>query len=409
MRRFSIASALTALALVSGCTIAGNPQPQRYDLTSFDVGPYSVQPLEVPAETSEKHGRTLESARMTEALIDPVEADPALDKPTGTTALAALPTPAKVTTLLAAPVRAVLERNDMLSAAAVGGTDVTSGPRGPVVGESRVLTVLVTRFADAATALRAARDMDAADAAVNPENIAVTIPEYPAALAHWRPNVPTLAVTLPTDFYVISLLIGHTSPDLAALADLARKAFAAQLPRLRAFAPTPRERFVSMPLDPEGMLARMLPLAPSRWPYPTVTAVNHSEIAGWGGTLQPSGLVFGPRAAYLYLTRPRRTATEALAFNGFNVLARYPDAAAARASYDRSKRVQFESGLKETPGPAGVADVFCTENPAPDKLGVIKYTCWVLHGRYVATLFARESKSAQQRAAAQHGLLVNGG
>ncbi|MEV0246742.1 hypothetical protein AB0H76_09160 [Nocardia sp. NPDC050712] len=407
MRRCNLLWALPTLALVAGCTVAGTPQPQFDDPATFDVGAYSVVPLEAPVNTSERYGRVLESARLAEVLVDPIEVDGALTKAAGANGLAAMPTPAKVTTLLAETVRPVLETNGMLAGAAIGGADVEPGSRGPVVGESRVLTVIVLRFPDAAAATKAAREIDAADAGVSPENVPVTLPEYPAALGHWRPGVPTLAMTLAQDSYVVSLLTGDRSPDLPVLTDLARKAFAAQLSRLRDFVATPRAQLATLPLDPEGLLRRMVPQAPSRWPYPAVIGVSRSVNAGWGVTLQPSGVVLGPRAAQLYIDLPG--SVDALAFNGLNVLARFPDAAGARRAFEVLSRKDTEDGRQRVAGPAGLADVRCVLDPAEGITESIRYVCRVLYGRYFVTLFAKEPKNAQQKAAAQYGLLVNGG
>ncbi|MEU8900380.1 hypothetical protein [Nocardia sp. NPDC048505] len=407
MRRCRVLWTVVVVALLTGCTVAGEARPQRVDPNSLGVGAYSVVPLEVPAG-SEEYGRTMEAARLTEALIDPVEADPAFNRAPTSSGMAALPSPARVTTVLAHPVREVLERHGMVVAASVSGTDRVEESRRPEVGRSRLLTVVVTRFADAPAAERAAREMDAVDAAVSPDNVAIAIPGHAAALAHWRPNVPTLAATLATGSYVMSLLVGHTAPDPVVLTEVAAKAFTAQAARLRDFRPTPPEQFAAMPLDPQGMLRMMVPQAPSRWPFPAITSYTLRMNAGWDGTLQPSGLVFGPRGAYLYLDRTKPLEAEAMAFNGFNPLFRMRDPVAARRAFDRAVRKDGEEGLRPVPGPAGLDDVRCVESPDPDTLGVLRYVCRVVYGRYFTTLFARELTNAQHKAAAQYGLLMNG-
>ncbi|TQM32251.1 DUF7373 family lipoprotein [Nocardia bhagyanarayanae] len=405
----ALTAAMTVSALAAGCTVTGSPAAQWVDPASLDVGAYSVEPLDVPRGDSARHGRVLESARMTEALIDPVEADPALRVPIGGAAMTPLPTPAKATTLLAAPVRAALERHGMLAGAAVGGSDRQAGVGGPAVGSARVLTVIVLRFPDADAATRAAREIDAVDAAVSPDNAPVPIPNHSTAHAHWRPGVPTLAASVAHESFVVSLLAGHTAPDLGALTTLAGAAFDRQLARLREFAPTPRDRFAELPLDPEGMISRMVPQAPGRWEYPAVTSTSKQRNAGWDAALHATGVVYGPRAAYLWGSRKRPGTAEAIGYSGFNLLARYPDPAAARDAFTIATRQDADNGLRPIPGPDRLDDVRCAENPEPDALGMTRFICRVLYGRYYAAIAARELGSARQKAAAQYGLLVNGG
>ncbi|MBB5916584.1 hypothetical protein BJY24_005496 [Nocardia transvalensis] len=399
-----------ALLLVAGCSTEGNPRPEYPDPGSLDAGAYGVEPLDAPADGNERYGRVLESTRMIEALIDPVEADPALTHFASPGHVIPLPTPATAAVFLAEPVRPVLERNGMLAGAEVDGSDVEAPAHGPVIGSARLLTTIVLRFPDAAAAERAARDIDAVDTAVSPENVAVPIPGQPAAHAHWRPTVPTLAATLATGDYVVSLLAGHTAPDLTALTTLADRAFAAQLPRLREFAATPADRLATLPLDPDGMIRRLVPDAPGRWSYPAVTITSKDVNAGWNATVQGHGVVYGPRASRLAGgDRETDHPVELRAVNGLNVMYRYADAATARRAFEASSgRYRANSGLRPASPPGAVPDARCWESLQSDALRSTRFLCALVHGRYVAAILTRELKTGQQKMAAQYGLLVNG-
>lgn len=405
----TFAIAVTAAALVVGCTVSGDPLPEGIDPAVLDVGAYNAYPLDVPVGENVQYGRILESMRMIEALVDPVDVDSGLANPVGSGSVTVLPTPTKVTSLLAEPVRDVLERNGMSAGAAVAGTDYKSADgNAPEVGAARVLAVIVLRFPDSEAARRAARDMDAADAAVNPENVPIAIPEYSAAHGHWRPTVSTIAATLAHDSYVVSLLIGHTTPDLAAMTALARKAFDRQLPRLREFAATASDQIASLPLDPDGMLRRLVPAAPGRWPYPAVVSPSGHRAAGWDFTLWPTGVVYGSRGARLFIGKPQ-SAVESMAVNGFDALARYSNPAAARQSFNGANKADADARALAIPPPSDLRDVTCSESGTPDTLKIGRYICRILYGRYLVTISGREWSSLRQRAAAQYSLLVNGG
>ncbi|WP_067562802.1 DUF7373 family lipoprotein [Nocardia acidivorans] len=405
-RRYVIA--LCAVAIASGCTIAGTPIGQYPDPSSMDVGAFAIHRLEEPPG-NEEYGRVVESTRMVEALIDPVEADPTLVNPLSPNGVHLLPTPAKATLLLAAPVRAVLQREGMLAGAAVGGTETRAGSS-PEVGAARVLSLLLLRFPDPDAAQRAARDIDAVDAAMSSDNAALPIPGYPAAHAHWRPGVPTAAATMADGVFVISLYVGETISEPAALTDLAGKGFAAQLPRLRDFAVTPRDQLPHLPLDREGMLARIVPEAPGHWPYPVVVVNTPQRAASWSEVIRGEGVVYGPRGARLWNNHAQTdSGIELQAVNGLTSLMRYSSATAARAAYDRTVRDYLTSGLREVPGPTGLPDIFCAEDSARGgKKWLLRYGCRLLYGRYQAMLVGPDIAAMRQRLTAQYGLLVTG-
>ncbi|MEV5834122.1 hypothetical protein [Nocardia sp. NPDC052112] len=401
----AVAASVSMLVLITGCTVLGHPMRERLDLHSL-VGGYSLYPLGAPSATDESYGRTLESVRMGEVAVDPVAVDPTLTLGLNGFPAVPVPTPAIAVAFLAAPVRAVLEKRGMLAGFAIGASDKEAG-RVPAVGVARLLTVLLLRFPDADAARHAAEEIDAVDAAVSPENAAVTIPEYPSAHGHWRPNVPTIAASLAQESFVITVLAGDTVADLGALTGMARKVFDAQVPLLGGFAATPPDRFVALSLDRDGMLGRMVPKAPGRWAFPAVTFGARQQNAGWDSAIQASGVVYGPRATQLFRGTAKPGAPELVAFNGLDALYRFADAAAARQSFDKGKKGDAEQGLRGIAGPAGVPDVSCSQERSASAVYPFNLVCRVLYGRYVATLFGRQPTDFQQRAAAQYAVLAN--
>lgn len=405
--RLAVTVAVTA-ALLAGCSVSGHPRPATPDLTTLNIGPYSTEPLSDPPTATEADGRILESVRMGEAVIDPVEADPTLVYGLGNTASVPIPAAQKAV-YLSEPVRAVLAKYGMLAGFSVGGADAQIDPD-VAVGHARLLTVMIIRFPDASQAQRAATEIDAVDAAVSPENVAVPIPDHRGAHAHWRPAVPTLAATEAQDAYVISVLAGYPTTDLAALSGLVRSALTAQSSRLRDFKPTALGEFTSLPMDSEGMLARMLPEAPGVWPRPSVIAIGSNPNAGWKSHLKPSGVVYGPRASHRWGSWKKDSpdGDMVIAFRGPNVLVRLPTPANARKEYTESADELNDPGMRAAPAPSGIADVRCIEWVGGGQYDV-RFACRALYGIYDVQTFSRTLADAQQKIAAQYALLVRMG
>ncbi|GAD85881.1 DUF7373 family lipoprotein [Nocardia asteroides] len=390
----SFALGLT-LAALTGCAVTGDPRPVP-DPASLDVGPYSRYPLAAPTRGSEHYGRVIESVRLGELVANPARVDPALHVPRTRSGSDPLPTPAKAAALLADPVREVLERHGMLAGFTVGASDT----RQFAIGSGRIVQITLLRFPDAATARQAATEIDSADAAMSPDNVAVTIPDHPAARAHWRPSVPTLAATMAVDSFVVTVLAGHTTPDLGVLTTLAGRVFLEQQPLLRDVTLTPPAAFADLPLDRDGMLGRMVPEAPGRWPYPVVITSEFAETAGWDGLVQPHGIILGPRAGHF--ASPAPEVPELTGLNRFDRLLRFADTATATTFFSG---LQQDDPRSSVPPPAGMVDINCAEREGGAPM--TRFSCRLRHGRYVAVVFSRDYQDVHHRAAAQYALLVN--
>ncbi len=395
LARMSLALGVVLTAL-TGCAVTGDPMPVP-DPATLDVGPYNRYPLAAPARGNENYGRVIESVRIGELVANPARVDPALNVPRTRSGSDPLPTPAKAVTLLADPAREVLERHGMIAGFTVGASDT----RQFAIGSGRIVQITLLRFPDADAARQAATEIDSADAAVSPDNVAVPIPDHPTARAHWRPTVPTLAATMAVDSFVVTVLAGHTTPDLGVLTTLASKAFTEQQPLLRDVELTPAAALADLPLDRDGMLARMVPEAPGRWPYPVVVTSELAETAGWDSLVQPHGIVLGPRAGHF--ASPSPEVPELTGLNRFDRLLRFADAATA---------ARFFSGLQQddprssVPPPAGMVDINCAER-GTGSAPMTRFSCRLRYGRYVAVVFSRDYQDVHHRAAAQYALLVN--
>ncbi|MEC3917817.1 DUF7373 family lipoprotein [Nocardia sp. CDC160] len=399
------AAVVLAAALIAacGCTRPGQPVPATPAVSAFDIGHNQIRPLTPPAG-NEQYGRVLESVRMAETILDPAEVDAALSKGAAKRT-GPVPSPLEAVGMLAAPVRKVLESHGMLAGYTVTGSDVEI--ENVDVGSARLLRVLLLRFPDAEQARLAARQMDATDAALNPDNVAVLFADYPGAYGHWRPTAPSMAATIANGSFVISVLAQHTTPDQAVLSGLVHKTFDIQIPRLRTFTATPPDRFAELPLDQDGMLARLLPYGAGVWQVPTVIADRSDDVAGWASSITPSGVVFGPHGTRLLKTLEFDAAVERVAMNDHNFLERFPDAVTARRVFGAEMRKSQADSGSDTAAPKGVPDAYCGRWTSIPAYWPVQIHCHVLFGRYSATVVGRNITEAHQRASAQYLLLVN--
>ncbi|MFE3102433.1 DUF7373 family lipoprotein [Nocardia tengchongensis] len=384
--------------LVSACAVAGVPRAATPELRALDLGGYSGRPLAVPRDTGETYARLLESVRMADAVISPRAVDPTL------TRLSAIPVPSPTDAvgILAEATRPTLTAHGMLAGFSIGGTDDSSGR--PKEGAATGLRITVLRMRDPMAAIDTAREIDASDAAVNRDNVTVPFPEYIATHGHWRPYVPTMAVTLAHGPYVVSLYIFNPTSDSAAMKALATRAFDAELPRLDSFTATEPEALPALTLDPDGMLSRLLPAQPGRWPYPTLFQDEYGLIAGWGGARRATGVVYGPVVADLLINRPGAPGLpiQAVAVTDSARLLRFPDAGAARQALHRLAEPTATRTVESAP--EGVPDAVClrdSEAAAPNE-----YTCLVLDGRYLASVSGPTEPAVHHMAAAQYAVLV---
>ncbi|MEC3915412.1 DUF7373 family lipoprotein [Nocardia sp. CDC160] len=403
-------SVIAVVGLVGACAIAGTPQAATPELRTLDLGGYSGRPLAAPPNAGETYGRLMESARMADAVVSPRDIDPALSR----ISAIPVPTPEEVVGILADATVQTLVAHGMLAGFSIGGTDDPTGmpvidaSGMPATGPARSVRLTVLRMRDNMTAMDAARAIDSRDFAVNRDNVDIPFPDYFATHGHWRSYVPTMAATLAHGPFVVSLFITYPTSDRAAMETLVEKTFDAELPRLDAFAPTPDDQLVALPMDPDAMLSRLLPTEPGQWPNPRLAHDEQQPIAGWGGHRSASGVVYGPVVADTWVNRPgdsERIPVESVAITDSARLLRFPDAVAARRALRRLS--QPDATHTVATAPSGVPDAVCLRNTdANPAARDSEYSCLVLDGRYLALITASTEADAHHRASAQYALLV---
>lgn len=397
----AVAVLITGLIWGLPRTVPGTPTTADIALSTLDFGDLDAEPLPEPRNDKDRYSRIIESVRMAEAVVDPREIDPILipDLP------APLPKPTDTTGILAEVAKPILTKYGMLAGYSILGDGTCRSGGCSTIKRPWSVQATVLRLPDETAARAAASEIEAADFAVNPANVAVRLPEYPAAQGHWRPTVPTLGTILAHGPFIVTLFVSYATPDLGELTRLASKTLAAELPKLDAFAPTPVSELPNLRFDTDGMLRRMVPSTRGTWPYPYITKIQGDYVAGAGLSLEASGVVYGPTGTMHWLAGAAENAgitdadIESVAQIDRRWLIRTRNAITARRLAAEESVVTADQSPMAAPR---VPDAKCLRREAI----VPVYYCVVQVDRYVAVVTAIDEKSAHQIAAAQYALLV---
>ncbi|WP_330183318.1 hypothetical protein OHB26_06490 [Nocardia sp. NBC_01503] len=392
------AALLLALFTAAGCGsgIGGTAQPAEIDVRTLDVGKYSTAPLEERYTYYPDLGMGLNLAAM--RLADHVATGPEIDAKLGygTGMKAFLHSDGG--TNLAKTALPVLDANGMLFGVSASNAEKPRGKNGKIPENITFTALTVIQFPDGAAATKAAAELDAADFAFAADvNQPLTLTKYPAAHAHWRPDVPTMGSTLAHGSYVVNLMVGVNSPDTAQLTALSERVYDVQLALLDGLPPLSKEGALRLPYDPDGMMRRTL--NPNGIGMPDISSQFVSETRGflnqiadqghWTRIMKDNGMdrfalsMDMSNRSMLYRTRDERAA---IALAGVILDQTYPDAADA---------------------PTALPNAKCGESPIKDDYSTKRYRCAVTYGRYMATVEGDQLSDVHQRANAQYALLAN--
>ncbi|NKX90513.1 DUF7373 family lipoprotein [Nocardia coubleae] len=410
--------ALTVLA-VSACgqTVSGAPGAAEIDVRKLDVGKYPTAPLDdyySPAY-SVRRGNSLAATRLSDHVVIGNDIDPKLRYGTS---IQEVNEPDDVTQSMAAPSKAVAERNKMQFGFVSGSSDFRPVAFEQVPPTATLVTVTVLQFPSMDAAATAAREFEAVDFDVNPaENQRVPIGKFPAAHAHWRPGTPTIGSTIAHGHYTVSAFVSTSSPDLALLTSLVEKTYAAQLPKLDALPPLSPEQVLRSELDPEGMKRRVL--NPIKLGVPSVGGLATNTLQGFlhFQTDREEAKRFYSVGNIEYVTMGQAYSANTYSYNSEGIAQSFGtgaslllDGAMVFRSRDEESAKALWGALAAEPDPAmappGVPDSKCAEEPKP--YSTTKYfLCIVRYRNYVGHVWSTQIQDSQQRAAAQYAVLAN--
>jgi hypothetical protein len=398
-KRVALCVAAVSVALTAACTstVSGEAVPGEIDIRTLDVGSYSTDKSKIFDSLLESEPPILEAVRLADAVVSPYEVDHKYVYGLGGKLEM---NPDDVTLQLPAFMKPIVAKFGMVMAVRTAAADASIGDGKTFEnGAFEGLTATIIRFPDHAAAKSAAAEMDAADFAWSPDNVAVELPDISDALAHWRPMVPTIGVIVPHGEFVIAVYAGRHTVDKNALIAMVTKYIAEQTNRLDQFRPTPVSDFKTLKQDPDEMLVRMLQ------PYGTISgpspesdivltprgfSIFQSDIAGRAQMMDRFGVdrVAASQGRFLFRTRDSQAARAFLA-----------DAATV---LDKDKQKKKELG----PAP-GLPESKCLEYSSPSSPSATKYNCYVAYRRYVAMVKSDQLIDVRQQAAAQYAVLAN--
>ncbi|WKG12326.1 hypothetical protein QX204_13015 [Nocardia sp. PE-7] len=392
--------ALGALAvLLVGCgTVDGTATPGEIDVRSLEVGSLTTVPADIEIGRKPTDGPILEGLRMAGAVVFPHEVDPALTHNWGTDVLDT-PRRASDASAISNVNLGVLERHRMIV-----GFDIAEGSQAfdkakpAIETDARVTRVVLLRFPGAKIAEEAARDLEATDFGVSPDNQPVQIPGYPAAHAHWRPGVKTIGATFAHGEIVVSLFLQHPSPDIDALAKRVAAVLDAQIPLLDKFTPTAPDRIADLPRDPDDLLRRTLIPGPANQQI----AIASREFAAWTGR---AGLHYRPTEPAELGAAWDRGGVDSVAHSYSTTLFRFRDDAAASA-FGATWQDTLSAAAHPVAAPEGLPQARCAERRAAGGAPALT-RCYVSYRRYGAFVSGAEPAGARRQAAAQYALLAN--
>ncbi|WP_278262197.1 hypothetical protein [Nocardia sp. AG03] len=399
-QRTPVIAALGAVAvLLAGCSaVTGTATPGEIDVRTLDVGRYTTTPADIESGRKPTDGAILEGLRMGGAIVFPHDVDADLTHNWGTDVLETPRRTADASAISNVNLP-VLERHRMIT-----GFDIAEGDRAfdaktpAIETDARVTRVVLLRFPGAAAAEAAARDLEATDFAVSPDNQPVPIPGYAAAHAHWRPGVKTIGATFAHGEIVVSLFLQHPSPDIDALARRVAAMLDAQVPLLEQFTPTAPDRLADLPRDPDGLLRRTLIPGPANQQI----AVSSREFGAWPGR---ASLHYRPSEPAELAAAWDRGGVDSVANSYTTTLFRFRDEDAATDFGDTWQRT-LSSSTHPVSAPENLPGAHCAERrSAPGSAALTR--CYVSYRRYGAFVSGPEPTGVRQQAAAQYALLAN--
>ncbi|MVU78924.1 hypothetical protein GPX89_16935 [Nocardia sp. ET3-3] len=384
-RRLSVAGmGVALLVLITACGSDG---------AAPDYGPYSIVPgnNDFDRQPSLIRGIFAESLRLADHIAFPTDVD--ADLATVWEAGVSADEKGLHESALSAPQRAAARPFGVVGSFGVAAANRGEGVTGPPL---KYLHMSLTAFRDERSAAAAAAEMERVDFEVSSENAPVAVDAFPAALSHWRPGVPSMGSLLAWKNVVIRVYAQLPDPDLGRLVDMVTTAYRKQTAQLSGFDAAAVPDVTGVPLDPDGLLTRLVRTGD--------TIADPKTFAA-----------FGIRAYSALSGDPARTLTNysgkgvtALAVSHNKSLYRMRDSNAATSYREWLADDPENSEYTWMRNVRDLTGARCSEATRPDPKSVQarRYRCVVTRGEYVAVVYSNTETDIRQLAAAQYAIMA---
>ncbi|WP_147471612.1 DUF7373 family lipoprotein [Nocardia stercoris] len=382
------------------------------DLSQLDVGPYDPEPHPLPAPKNAAEAALYEGIRLGNVLPLASDIDPKFKYSGIQSGLVLGAGPDVKNDFVGA-----LWADDQFSEDAPGyiGGYTTYGTDSPhTLGNQLVNAVMIfgneqqATTAAAAFSARAFSDSHAGiygtptDAYGNqlPDtaNEELPIAKYPGAHAHWKSGWQQVHSWYPTGKFVVytgyrgqaDLKLGHANRTV--LTQFVSDSLDHVVPALQKFTPTPPDQLMSVPVDPEKMLERMM--RPPR---------GDSDDA----KLQP--VVYNAHTQ-LNFESDQEVARARFDRDGIDLIADYMTVLYRTRDSAAALEVRDELGgphrhNRAAAPPKGLPPALCREDLTAGRMAN-RFYCAVKYGRYATMSWSNQLTDAQQRISAQYEILV---
>lgn len=401
------AAAVLVVALVAGFAAwyftrdepAAQPSAEAaVDLSKLDVGRYDTEPHPLPKTGTEEEGRYVAATQLAEGVANPHTIDEGLSYLYGY----AVPDPALAATAISGTstpiVQPVLEKYGMVSAYIVQGFSkrITDFLRD---GDGDSLIIMLSSFANPDLASRAAADMDATDAAVNPANQTVAIPGHPDAHAHYATGNASIAATIARGSFVASVMTFHRDAvTVDTMTEWVATILDEQTPLMEDLLPTAEAALSTLPLDPDDMLRRIF------------VEGDVPSLSDTFGSVGPHGAAICANNKAVEDDLFGQAGVDRCAYSSGAYLLRAGDESAAADLMPKLVESDREDYIeRDIDPPVGLDSALCNEqkNEVWADNANARYQCWVTFGRYVALVAGSDVDDVHQRVSAQYATLVN--
>ncbi|MEV0058242.1 hypothetical protein [Nocardia sp. NPDC050718] len=360
------------------------------DSAEADHGGYALEPVPGAFDDapSRVRGSLVESVRIGERLLFADRVDPDLVEGDGGGVVVGA---RGVDELLSGVQQSALQPFDVLA----GFGAIGSNGRPDNEQQHKLLSITILSLPDAEQAGAAAQAMAAADFGANTENAPLPLPDYPAALSHWRPGVPTVGSWLVWKNLVIRVYAKVVDPRPEVLTELLTRTYRAQLTELDGFVPTSAADLPTLKLDSAHLLTRVVKTGeywPDRWDF----------------------MIYGPRTYALLLDKPaarlrdfEASSIDAVAVSYNKFLHRARDASAARTHAETEEKTLLAADYTAIGEVSGLSGVTCyrAARPNTEVSAARRFACLVRRDEFVARVYSNQETDVRQLAVAQYALL----